>query len=38
MLYVDLAALRLKCQFFEKHDEHNSIKKERKARIFAKKQ
>ena len=32
-LYVDLATLKLKC--FEKPDEYNSIKKERKLRISA---
>ena len=36
-LYVDLAILRLKCEFFEKPYEYNSIKKERKLRILAKK-
>ena len=36
-LYIDLATLRLKCEFFEKPDEYNSIKKERKLRILAKK-
>ena len=35
-LYVDLAILRLKCEFFEKPYECNSIKKERKLRILAK--
>ena len=34
-LYVDLAILRLKCEFFEKPYEYNSIKKERKLRILA---
>ena len=34
-LYIDLATLRLKCEFFEKPDEYNSIKKERKLRILA---
>ena len=36
-LYVDLAILRLKWEFFEKPYEYNSIKKERKLRILAKK-
>ena len=36
-LYVDLAILRLKCDFFEKHYECNFIKKERKLRILARK-
>ena len=43
-LHVDLAILRLKCilvnfinEFFEKPHEYNSIKKERKSRILAKK-
>ena len=36
-LYVDLAILRLKCEFFEKPHEYSSIKKERKSRILAKK-
>ena len=36
-LYVDLAILRLKCDFFEKPYECNFIKKERKLRILARK-
>ena len=36
-LYVDLAILRLKCEFFEKPREYSSIKKERKSRMLAKK-
>ena len=36
-LYVDLAILRLKCEFFEKPHEYSSIKKERKSRMLAKK-
>ena len=36
-LYVDLATLRLKCEFFEKLIEYNSIKMERNLRILAKK-
>ena len=35
-LYVDLATLRLKYEFFEKPYEYNFIKKERKLRILAK--
>ena len=36
-LYVHLATLRLKCEFFEKLIEYNSIKMERNLRILAKK-
>ena len=35
-LDVDLATLRLKCKFFEKPYEYNSIEKERELRILAK--
>ena len=35
-LDVDLRTLRLKCNFFEKPYEHNSIEKERELRILAK--
>ena len=36
-LDVDLRTLRLKCNFFEKPYEQNSIEKERELRILAKK-
>ena len=36
-LDVDLRTLRLKCNFFEKPYEYNSIEKERELRILAKK-
>ena len=35
-LDVDLATLRIKCKFFEKPYEYNSIEKERELRILAK--
>ena len=35
---VDLRTLRLKCKFFEKPYEYNSIEKERELRILAKKE
>ena len=35
-LDVDLATLRLKCKFFEKPYEYNSIEKERELKILAK--
>ena len=37
-LYVDLSILRLKCEFFEKTCDCNSIKKKRKLRILVKKE
>ena len=37
-LYVDLATLRLKCDFFEKPYEYDYIKKKGKLRILAKKE
>ena len=37
-LYVDLSILRLKCEFFEKPCDCNSVKKKRKLRILAKKE
>ena len=37
-LYVDLSILRLKCEFFEKPCDSNSVKKKRKLRILAKKE
>ena len=36
-LYLDLAILRLKCEFFENSDWYNSIKKETNLKILAKK-
>ena len=36
-LYVDLATLRLKCDFFEKPYEYDYIKKKGKLRILARK-